>query len=86
MKLSQKEIITLYLRDLDTWVLEGKVRSIDTRWGFVGFRGDRTCRDLIRAGILERRKVGKFAEVRFKRERATLPPARIEAPKQLQLT
>jgi hypothetical protein len=78
--MTDKEIIVLYLRDLDDWMLEGMVRSIDTKYGHIGFRGDRNVRDLVKAGILEKRMRGRFAEVRFKRSRITLPPA--FAPKQ----
>ena len=78
--MTNQERIIFYLRDLDSWVLEGKIRSIETPYGFIGFRGDRDCRELVRKGLLEKRMNGKFSEVRFRRNRITLPPA--YAPKQ----
>jgi hypothetical protein len=34
LSMTNQERITLYLRDLDDWVLEGKIRSIETPYGF----------------------------------------------------
>lgn len=62
--MSQKTIILQYLREISDWVLAGKVRSIQTPYGFIGFRGDRDIRDMVREGILEKRMRGKFVEVR----------------------
>jgi len=49
---TQKEIIKNYLLECrengDDWLLGGKIRSIETENGFIGFRGDRDCRDLFR--------------------------------------
>lgn len=73
--MTDKEKIVFYLREVNDWVPEYKLRSLDTRFGFIGFQGDRRVRELVESGILERRKVGKFAEVRFKRPRIELPPA-----------
>ena len=64
----QYKIIRQYLAEIDDWVLEGKIRSLQTPYGFVGFRGDRNCRDLVRAGILEKRLVNGLCEVRIKKQ------------------
>lgn len=48
------------------WVKEGLIRSLGTDWGFIGFRGDRDVRQMVSDGLLEKRKVGKFTEVRTK--------------------
>lgn len=62
----EKEIILRYLRDRGDWVLEGLVRSIDTPYGHIGFRGDRNCRELVAEGKLDRRETPQgFAEVRY---------------------
>lgn len=74
--MENKEKIIKYLKEIDDWVLAGKIRSIETKFGWIGFRGDRDTRSLVQAGVLERRLNGKFAEVRYKRDRITLPPSR----------
>lgn len=86
MKNSEHKIIVNYLYDLrkwsEGWVLAGKIRSISTPYGFIGFRGDRNVRDLVKMGILERRMNGKFAEVRYKvhpKVEAQTEDARIQA-------
>ena len=48
------------------WIKEGLLRGIDTKWGFLGFRGDRDTRDLIKKGMVESRMDGKFRVVRAK--------------------
>ena len=48
--MTQKEIIRNYLHDQkyenDGWVLGGTIRSLETRCGLIGFRGDRNCREM----------------------------------------
>ncbi len=79
-----KAIILKYLkavRDLDRnggWVLEGTIRSKQTDFGWIGFRGDRDCRDLVEAGLLEHRLNGKLAEVRYRYEDEGAP--KLETP------
>ena len=67
--MTQQAIIIRYLKSVrdfgDGWVKAGTIRSKDTPWGFIGFRGDRDCRDLVKARRLERRMNGGFAEVRY---------------------
>lgn len=71
-KLSQKQIIVKYLRWIaeqginDGWVKEYKLRSVKTPFGWIGFQGDRRCRELAREGYLERRYVDGYAEFRYK--------------------
>ena len=48
------------------WIKEGLLRGIDTKWGFLGFRGDRDTRDLIKKGMVESKMDGKFRVVRAK--------------------
>ena len=68
--MTQQAIIVRYLRDMrafgEGWVKAGTIRSKETRYGFIGFRGDRDCRDLVKGGYLERRMKDGFAEVRYK--------------------
>lgn len=70
--MSQQQIIVRYLRDMrafgEGWVKAGTIRSKETRYGFIGFRGDRDCRDLVKAEILEKRMNGGFCEVRYKEQ------------------
>lgn len=46
------------------WVREGEIRGIQTAWGFIGYRGDRDVRDLIKSGAVESKMDGKFRVVR----------------------
>lgn len=70
--MTDKQIIIAYLKLLreqgDGWILGGKVRSIQTPFGWIGFRGDRDCRELVRKGVLEKRMNGKYAEIRYKKD------------------
>ena len=68
--MSDYEVILKHLKDIrdkeyDGWILEGNVRSVDTPYGWIGFRGDRNCRDLAEVGIIEKNGEGKFVKVRF---------------------
>ena len=65
------KIIMQYLEGKD-WTLAGKLRSLQTPYGFIGFRGDRNCRDLVEAGKLERRPNERFCWVR-KKEKEKVP-------------
>jgi hypothetical protein len=76
------KIIMDYLRDIDDWVLAGKVHGIDTPYGWIGFRGDRNCRDLIEAGKLEKKPNEKLCWVRVKRDRVNFNGVPIYAQKQ----
>ena len=73
-KPSYKFIILNYLEDLRRadpeggWIKEGFLRGIETKWGFLGFRGDRDTRELIKNGLLEAKMEGKFRIVRAKGE------------------
>lgn len=90
-----KKIILKYLKDLRDnspdgaypyggWVLAGKIRSIDTPYGFIGFRGDRDIRDLVKAGCLETGYEGRLRIVRFKYpEPPKVGEARVEELSQL---
>ena len=62
--MTQKEIIKKYLEGRG-WVKEGLIRGINTDYGFLGFRGDRTVRDMIKSGELEAKMDGKFRIVRL---------------------
>lgn len=46
------------------WVREGIIRGIDTDWGFIGFRGDRDVRQMVKDGRLEASFQGKYRVVR----------------------
>ena len=68
--MSDYEVILRYLKDIrdkepDGWILEGNVHSVDTPNGWIGFRGDRNCRNLAEVGIIEKDDSGKFVKVRF---------------------
>ncbi|MCL5224211.1 MAG: hypothetical protein M1361_01155, partial [Patescibacteria group bacterium] len=66
LKLTQHDIIRNYL-DGKGWVYEYKIRGLDTEWGFIGARGDRDVRQMIRNGELEASFNGKYRIVRLKR-------------------
>lgn len=63
--MTQHQIILNYLRDLNDWQFEYKIRGVNTEYGFIGARGDRDVRQLVRDGKLERRLEGKFCQVRY---------------------
>ena len=71
--MNQKQIIKKYLGAENDWVMEGKIRSINTPWGFIGFRGDRNCRQMVADGELEHKMIGKYAYVRVKSQVEYLP-------------
>ena len=61
----------------DIWFREGKFHGLETSYGFIGYRGDREVRDLIKKGLVEAKMEGRFREIRHKQEtRVVLPPAR----------
>ena len=49
------------------WLRDENLRSLDTEFGFIGSQGDRRIREMVKAGVLERRLNGRYAEVRLKR-------------------
>mgnify|MGYP001580518437 CR=1 FL=1 len=71
--MTQRDIIKAYIESTG-WIKEGLVRGINTDKGFIGFRGDRTVREMLREGILEGKMDGKFRVVRVK-PRVQLPSA-----------
>ena len=66
-KYSQKEIIKKYLESVGDWVLEYKIRCIETPFGFVGARGDRSVREMFHDGEIDGKIEGKYRWVRAKR-------------------
>lgn len=71
-RLTQKQIIVKYLKWIreqginDGWIREYKLRSVYTPFGWIGFQGDRRCRELVKEGYLEKRYMNKYAEFRYK--------------------
>jgi hypothetical protein len=69
--MTQKEIIKNYLFEAlekgDGWVLGGTIRSLETREGFIGFRGCRDCREMFNNGeIFARNNRNGFVEYKYK--------------------
>ena len=71
--MTYEQIILKYLEDLRLhdpigggWAREYAIRCKDTPWGFIGARGDRTVRDMVKAGKLEASFEGKFRIVRYR--------------------
>ena len=70
--MTYKRIILNHLKDLrdfgpdEGWIKAGMLRSKETKHGFIGFRGDRDVRDLVKSGLLEADKDGKYRIVRYK--------------------
>ena len=71
--MNQREIIRRYIESIG-WVHEYKVHGINTPFGFIGARGDRNVRQMIKDGILEAKMDGKYRIVRVK-PRIELPRA-----------
>lgn len=65
-KKTQKEIILDYLKDLNDWQFEYKIRAIHTPFGWIGARGDRNVRELIAEGKLDHEMKGKYRVVKHK--------------------
>ena len=70
--MTQKDIIIKYLKSLGTWVPEYRIRAIETPFGWIGARGDRNVRELIKEGKLLASMDGRYRMVKAKQE---LPPA-----------
>lgn len=60
--LSQKELIIKYLEDKD-WTPEYELSKRETDLGWIGSEAGRRVRELVSAGVLERRLNGRYAEV-----------------------
>jgi len=69
-----KGIILKYLESVRAqdpdggWIKEGLLRSKETSFGWIGFRGDRDARQLYEKGFLEGGWDGKYRIVRWKLE------------------
>ena len=61
--MKQKEIIKNYIQQVG-WIEEYKVRAIQTDWGWIGARGDRDVRDMLKSGTLEGAMRGKYRIVK----------------------
>jgi hypothetical protein len=64
--MKQKEIILSYLKDLNDWTEEYKIRSLHTPFGFIGARGDRNVRELIAENKVDHAMSGKYRIVKHK--------------------
>ena len=73
---NQSTIILEYLEDCNEWKREGEITGIRTpRGDWIGYRGPRDVRQLIRDGKVDSRMNGKFREVRH---RAEITPKKVE--------
>jgi len=63
--MNQYKIILNYLRQQGGWIKEGLIRGMNTEWGFIGFRGDRNVRDLIKWGVVDVDTDGRFRIVKY---------------------
>lgn len=63
---TQKQIILEYLKDLNDWQFEYKIRAINTPFGWIGARGDRNVRQLIKDGKIDHDMKGKYRIVKHK--------------------
>lgn len=70
-KSSYKGIIVRWLKMIRQqdpnggWVHEYKIRSVHTPFGWIGARGDRDTRELIKMGYLDKRMDGVYTVVRY---------------------
>ena len=71
--MTDKEIILKYLEYLNDWEFEYKIHGINTPFGFIGARGDRNVRQLIKDGKLEKKLEGKYRMVRYPRPTTLFP-------------
>ena len=70
---TQKEIILAYLKDLNDWQFEYAIRAINTKFGWIGARGDRNVRELIEEEKLDHDMKGKYRIVKHKEVEAHKP-------------
>ena len=64
--MNQYTIILNYLKQVGDWIEEYKIRAIHTPDGhWIGARGDRNVRDLIKWGAIDSAYRGKFRIVRY---------------------
>lgn len=56
--MTQKEIIKNFLRWSDDWVVVDKLVRVDTKWGYLSKRAERTAREMRADGIIERKIEG----------------------------
>ena len=69
--MTQHEIIQKYLEHIGIWKREYEIRCLDTPYGFIGARGDRDVRDMIKKGKLEASMDGRYRIVRAKEVETT---------------
>ena len=69
--MTQEKIIIKYLEaHYPNWIPGFRFHGLDTEWGFIGSRGERTLREMREDGIVERQLNEKgFAIYRVKKER-----------------
>lgn len=84
--MSQYEIIIRFLEKVyefngpeNAWVREYTIRGKFTDFGFIGARGDRNVRDLIKKGKVEAKFDGKYRVVRYKPIQREVPKPEIVA-------
>ena len=59
-KLTQSEIILNVLEDNGDWIPSYKIIKVNTRWGWLGTSADRFARWLVKDGIIQRKREGKY--------------------------
>ena len=82
--MTQKQIILAHLKDYGGWEYEFKLRAIETKYGWIGARGDRNVREMLASGELEGkfdRYEGKYRMVRYPQEKVLLPNVEINEAK-----
>jgi len=65
---TQEEIVMKYLKNecMGQWVFGYQLIGKNTRYGFMGSSIERACRRLAEKGLLERRRVKRFAQFRIR--------------------
>ncbi len=64
--MSYQQIILKVLESKHDWIPEYALEKVNTEWGWIGSSGGRRTRELAGRGLIERRKIGKYAEFRAK--------------------
>lgn len=59
-KLYQKDIILKFLRSKDDWVVSWQLEKVDTPWGWLGTASLKRCRELQRAGQVEKKMMDGY--------------------------
>ncbi len=63
--MTYQEIIKHVLMDRKDWVPSYDLEKVSTPYGWIGLRGTRTCRDLAKKGVIEKKMIDGYIHYRW---------------------